>query len=86
MSAQILQFPGKRPPALQEHQLPAHWSRELRSYYLHVTDDGFSTHERAFSYCDAMARVPPQRSDESGADYRLRRVQAAVAQLPRHSD
>ena len=46
MSAQIIQFPRKRP--LEMHELPSHWPQNLKSYYVHVTYDGYNTHENAF--------------------------------------
>ena len=79
MTAQIIQFPRKTP--LEAHELPAHWGRRERAYYLHVTYDGFNSHEDAFAYCEAMSKVPPQGEGESKMDHLLRRAQATIATL-----
>jgi len=79
MSAQIIAFPRKKP--LEAHELPAHWGPRERSHYLHVTYDGFNSHEDAFHYCETMAAVRPQKPGESDMDYLLRRALAAVSTL-----
>lgn len=80
---EVVAFPGRRVRPLNEDQLPAHWSRGLRAHYLHVTYDGFNTHDQAFRYCEAMAAVEPQKVGESARDYSLRQARAAIALLPR---
>ena len=82
MTARIIPFPATRTRPLEEHELPAHWSQALRGHYLHVTYDGFNTHDQAFRYCEAMASIEPQRDGEASQDYLLRQARAAIAQLP----
>lgn len=81
MTATVIPFPRTR--ALEEHELPAHWSPQMRGHYLHVTYDGFNTHDQAFRYCEAMAAVEPQKVGESARDYSLRQARAAIAMLPK---
>ena len=52
MTAQIIQFPLKRP--LEQRQLPVDWSDWLRLHYLHMTYDGQYSHEKAFRICQSM--------------------------------
>lgn len=79
---EVVAFPGRRVRPLNEDQLPAHWSPQMRGHYLHVTYDGFNTHDQAFRYCEAMAALH-RGEDESERDYMLRCARAAVALLPR---
>ncbi len=77
MTVQIIQFPRKTP--LERHELPAHWSEYLKGYYVHVTLDGYNSHEDAFSYCENMAAQPPQAKGESRTDYLLRMARAELS-------
>lgn len=81
MTAKIIQFPVQRTRPLLAHELPEHWGKSERGHYLHVTYDGFNSHEDAFAYCEAMSRVPPQQAGESLEYWTLRRARAAISTL-----
>ena len=79
MTAQIIQLPRKKP--LEEHELPTHWPDELKSRYVHLTYDGYRSHEEVFEFCEMMSQVEPQRRGESDRDYWRRRARAAISTL-----